>query len=246
MKTFRAELHIHSVLSPCAAIEMIPPIIVSEALQREINLIAITDHNQTANIQAVQVAAEGTGLTVLPGMELQTKEEVHSLCLFDSLEQSQAFQSIVDAHLPDIKNNPEFFGEQFVVDFSGDFIRNEDQLLIVSCDLSLKEAFQFVTELGGLLIPAHVDRVKFGLLPVLGLVPTDIPLDSLEISRHITPKQAQEQYPQLKNYQLIQGGDVHFPDEFLGANQFIMENPTIHELHQALQHHNGRSVSVLA
>ncbi|MHB8808372.1 MAG: PHP domain-containing protein [Anaerolineaceae bacterium] len=246
MKTFRAELHIHSVLSPCAAIEMIPPIIVSEALQHEINLIAITDHNQTANIRAVQIAADGTGLAVLPGMELQTKEEVHSLCLFDSLEQSQIFQSIVDAHLPAIKNNPEFFGEQFVVDFTGDFVRSEEQLLIVSCDLSLKEAFQIVSDLGGLLIPAHVDRVKFGLLPVLGLVPTDIPLDTLEISRHITPQQAKEQYPQLKKYQLIQGGDVHFPDEFLGANRFNMENPTIYELRQALQHQNGRSASVLS
>ena len=224
---------------------MIPPIIVSEALQHEINLIAITDHNQTANIQAVQIAANGTGLAVLPGMELQTKEEVHSLCLFDSLEQSQAFQSIVDAHLPAIKNNPDFFGEQFVVDFSGDFVRSEEQLLIVSCNLSLKEAFQIVSDLGGLLIPAHVDRVKFGLLPMLGFVPTDIPLDTLEISRHITPQQVREQYPQLKNYQLIQGGDVHFPDEFLGANYFNMESPTIHELRQAMQHQNGRSVSIL-
>lgn len=246
MKTFRAELHIHSVLSPCAAIEMIPPIIVSAALQHEINLIAITDHNQTANIQAVQIAAEETGLTVLPGMELQTKEEVHSLCLFDSLEQSQAFQKIVSAHLPDIKNNPEFFGEQFVVDFSGDFIRSEEQLLIVSCNLSLTEAFEIVSDLGGLLIPAHVDRVKFGLLPVLGLVPTDIPLNTLEISRHITPQQAVEQYPQLKKYQLIQGGDVHHPDEFLGANCFKVESPTIYELRQALQHLNGRSVAVLS
>ncbi len=99
MKTFRAELHIHTVLSPCASVEMIPPIIVSEALQHGINLIAITDHNHTANIRAVQIAAEGTGLTVLPGMELQTREEVHSLCLFVSNEESQALQKIVDAHL---------------------------------------------------------------------------------------------------------------------------------------------------
>lgn len=244
MKTFRAELHIHTVLSPCASVEMIPPIIVSEALQHGINLIAITDHNHTANIRAVQIAAEGTGLTVLPGMELQTREEVHSLCLFDSIEQSQAFQKIVDAHLPELKNNPDFFGEQFVVDFSGDFIRREEQLLIISCDLPLKEACQIVADLGGLLIPAHVDRVKFGLLPVLGLVPTDITLDALEISRHITPQQAREQYPQLKKYRLIQGGDVHFPEEFLGANYFHIEKPSINELRMAMQHLNGRSAAI--
>jgi hypothetical protein len=246
LKTFRAELHIHSVLSPCAAVEMIPPIIVSAALQHEINLIAITDHNQVANVQAVQKAAEGSGLTVLPGMELQTKEEVHSLCLFDTLEQSQAFQKIVSAHLPPLKNNPEFFGEQFVVDFSGEFIRNEEQLLIVSSDLSLTEAFKIVTGLGGLFIPAHVDRVKFGLLPVLGMVPTDIPLHCLEISRHVSPALAIQLYPQLKHHVLIQGGDVHHPDEFLGATCFNMEEPTIHEIKQAMQHQNGRSVSIFS
>ncbi|HOJ01347.1 MAG TPA: PHP domain-containing protein [Anaerolineaceae bacterium] len=246
MKTYRAELHIHSVLSPCAAVEMIPPIIVSEALRHGIDLIAITDHNHTANIEAVQKAASGTGLVVLPGMELQTKEEVHSLCLFDTLEQSQAFQKLVDAHLPAIKNNPDFFGEQFVVDASGDYIRSEEQLLIVSCGLSLKEAYQAVADLAGLLIPAHVDRMKFGLLPVLGLVPTDIPLTALEISRHITPSQAVQQYPQLKNFSLLQGGDVHHPDEYLGANLVSIEKPTIRELKLALQGADGRKVAFLA
>jgi len=245
LKTYRAELHIHTVLSPCAAVEMIPPIIVATALQDGIDLIAITDHNHTANIAAVQKAAEGTGLIVLPGIELQTKEEVHSLCLFDTLEQSQAFQTILSAHLPPLKNNVEFFGEQFVVDYSGDFIRREEQLLIISCDLSLTQAFEIITDLGGLLIPAHIERVKFGLLPVLGLVPTDIPLTALEISRHITPAQAIQQYPQLKQYQLIRGGDVHHPDDFLGANLFTMEKPSIYEIKQAFQHLNGRYVSLL-
>ena len=225
---------------------MIPPIIVAEAQKCEIDLIAITDHNHTANIQAVKKAAEGTGLTVLPGMELQTKEEVHSLCLFDTIKQAEVFQEIINKHLPPIQNNPDFFGEQFVVDPTGDFIRRESQLLIVSCDLSLKEAYQIVHTLGGLFIPAHINRVKFGLLPVLGFVPDDIPLHTLEISRHITPQKAIEQYPYLQNYQLIQGGDVHFPNDFLGANLFQLEEPTIAEIRQALKHQNGRNITVLS
>ena len=225
---------------------MIPPIIVAEAFEKHIDLIAITDHNHSANIEAVQQAAAGTPLTVLPGMELQTKEEVHSLCLFDSLEQSRAFQTIVDQHLPALKNNPEFFGEQYVVDASGDFIRNEEQLLIISCDLSLKEAFSIVTDIGGLFIPAHINRTKFGLLPVLGLVPTDIELIALEISRHITPQAACELYPQLNDYPLLIGGDAHLPDQFLGANQFFIQEPCISELRMALQHQQGRDFSLLS
>ncbi|HZW04812.1 MAG TPA: PHP domain-containing protein, partial [Anaerolineaceae bacterium] len=91
MKDFRAELHVHTVLSACAEIEMLPPLIVEEALAKGIDVIAITDHNTTGNVAAVQRAALGINLTVLPGMELQTREEVHVLCLFDTLDQAEAF-----------------------------------------------------------------------------------------------------------------------------------------------------------
>ncbi len=127
MNKFRADLHVHTVLSPCAEVEMIPPLIVREALERGIRLIAITDHNATGNIRAVMEAAQGTDLTILPGMELQTHEEVHLLCLFDTIEQAEIWQKVVDSVLPDRSNNPEFFGEQFIVDASGDFIRREER-----------------------------------------------------------------------------------------------------------------------
>src|SRR5574338_1657491 len=127
--TIRAELHVHTCLSPCAEVEMIPPLIVREAVERGIHLIAITDHNTTANIGGVIEAARGSGLTVLPGIEIQTREEVHSLCLFDTLEQAQAFDEWLRAGMAPFKNRPEYFGEQFVVDSTGDFIRREEQLL---------------------------------------------------------------------------------------------------------------------
>src|SRR5690606_28170914 len=138
MRTFRAELHVHTVLSPCAEVEMIPPLIVEEALDAGIQILAITDHNASANVWAVQKAAAGSGLAVLPGMEVQTVEEVHVLCLFETLAQLSAWQEQVDEALPDIKNNIEFFGEQFVVDETGDFIRREERLLITSTQLSLE------------------------------------------------------------------------------------------------------------
>ena len=118
---------------------MIPPLIVQEALARGINLIAITDHNSSANVGAVQQAARGTSLTILPGMELQTREEVHVLCLFDTLAQLGDWQAVVDSHLPPLQNNIEYFGEQFVVDETGEFLRRETQLLLTSANLSLEE-----------------------------------------------------------------------------------------------------------
>lgn len=243
MRTFIAELHVHTVLSPCAEVEMIPPLIVQEALDLGINLIAITDHNATANVRAVQKAAAGSGLTVLAGMELQTREEVHLLCLFDTVGQAEDWQSTVNVYLPAMLNNAEFFGEQFVVDENGDFVRDETQLLITSADLTLHQAVEGVRALGGMVIPAHVNRAAFSLIANLGLVPTDVPFDALEISRHLSLDEAPKKFPQLKGYPLIQSGDVHRLDEFLGKNVFKVEAPTVAELKRALAGEGGRSLS---
>ncbi len=212
---------------------MIPPLIVQAALDMNINLIAITDHNASANVEAVQKAAAGSMLQVLPGMELQTREEVHLLCLFDTLEQLKDWQALVDAGLPDLKNDPDHFGEQFVVDETGDFIRREERMLLVSTDLSIEEACQKVNALGGLAIPAHVDRSAFGLLANLGLVPPGLPVPALEISRRLKPDEASAQFPQVRGFPLIRSGDVHRLEEFLGANRFELEAASIGELRKA-------------
>ncbi len=221
---------------------MIPPLIVQEALDQGITMIAITDHNASANVRAVQQAAEGSDLVVLPGMELQTREEVHMLCLFDTIEQLEAWQATVDVFMPGLANNPEFYGDQFVVDENGDYVRTESQLLITSANLSLHEAVDAVHALGGMVIPAHVNRNTFSLLTNLGLVPTDVHFDALEISRHLSPAEAPVKFPQLRGYPLIQSGDVHRLDEFLGRNVFKVESPTVAELKLALAQQAGRSM----
>ncbi len=233
---FRADLHVHTVLSPCAGVEMIPPLIVQAALAKSITLIAITDHNSTANAGAVMTAAQGSDLTVLPGMELQTREEIHLICLFDTLEQAAAWQAFVNAHAPPLRNDAERIGEQFVVDATGAFIRREERMLIASVNLSLEQAQQAVNDLGGWCFPAHVDRRAYGLLPVLGLVPPGF--DVLELSRFITPTEARQRFPQIGALPLIQNGDVHYLDEFLGATVFELHAPTVSDLRDAIYQGN--------
>ena len=113
-------------------------------------------------------------------MEVQTREEVHILCLFDTIEQMSAWQASVDRFLPDTANNPDYFGEQFVVDELGEFIRREERLLLNSVDLSFEQVVQQVNLIGGLAIPAHVDRTAFGLLANLGMVPVDVRIGKME------------------------------------------------------------------
>ncbi|MCZ2127372.1 MAG: hypothetical protein LC099_06310 [Anaerolineales bacterium] len=244
MRTFRADLHVHTVLSPCAEVEMIPPLIVQEALDRRIDIIAVSDHNASANVWAVQKAAQGSGLTVLPGMEVQSREEVHLLCLFASLSDLELWQRQIDSSLPDELNSAEHFGEQYLVDERGEYVRSEPRLLLTCVEFSIEEILERVAALGGLVIPAHVDRATFGLLPTLGFLADWWNFPALEISRHITPQILREKFPSARGHPLVQNGDVHRLDEFLGATLFRMEAPTLAEIRQALKGIGRRQIEL--
>jgi PHP family Zn ribbon phosphoesterase len=244
MKRFRADLHVHTVLSPCAEVEMIPPLIVQRALEQRIELIAITDHNASANVGSVQKASEGSGLTVLPGMEVQSREDVHLLTIFETLDALKTWQKEVDSALPDKQNNADLFGEQFVVDATGEFIRNEPRLLLTSTHFSIDEIFERVSELGGIVIPAHVERITYGLLPTLGLISEKWNIAALEISRRSTPEKLAEAFPAVMKYPLIQSGDVHQLDQFLGSTVFTLLSPTIMEISMAFRKVSGRGVCI--
>jgi 3',5'-nucleoside bisphosphate phosphatase len=244
MKPFRADLHVHTVLSPCAEVEMIPPLIVQSALEKKIDLIAITDHNASANVRAVQQAADGTRLTVLPGMEVQSREDVHLLTLFETMDVLEIWQAQVDDALPNLPNDTDYFGEQFLVDETGDFIRSESRLLLNSTDFSIDEIFRRVTGLGGIVIPAHVERSSYGLFPSLGLISDEWKVLALEISRHTTPDKVAVTFPATRRYPLIQSGDVHRLDEFLGTTVFTLNSPTLMEMRMAFNTIDGRSVCI--
>lgn len=244
-RAYTADLHVHTVLSPCAAVEMIPPLIVQQALERGLDLIAITDHNASANAGAVQRAAAGTSLTVLPGMELQTREEVHLLCLFDTQEQVSAWQEAVDARMPPVENVPELFGDQFVVDETGALLHRESRMLAGSVVMRLDEAVGEVHRLGGLAIPAHVDRPTYSLSASLGFPPPGLLVDALEISPNTTPVAARQRFPWLADYPLVQNGDVHHLDDFAATTVFALAAPTIEEIRLALREQDARSCTIV-
>ncbi len=234
MIRFRADLHVHTVLSPCASRDMLPKQIVESAFEHEINLIAITDHNASQNAEAVIQVAEEEGLLVLPGMELETIEEIHALCLFDTLEQLRSLQAVVDQYLPDQMNNEEVFGPQFIVDRDGNTLSTEKRMLLAPVQISIQKASQIVNNLGGLFIPAHINREAYGLLPRLGGVPIDMDVEILEISRHADKATLISHFPELVNYHLIKNGDVHYLEDFLGESVFAAEDSTLSAIRQGL------------
>ncbi len=246
LREYRADLHIHTVLSADAEVEMIPPLIVAEAVVKGLSLIAITDHNTTGNAWAVMEAARGSGLTVLPGMELQTREEVELLCIFDTQEQAEAWQSYVDRHLPPLENDAEHFGPQYLVDAEGDFVAEDTKMRQMPALLGLEEAAQAVHHLGGVVIPAHVDRPAKGLFPVLGVWPSGLKADAVEISPNLRPSQARTRFPSLPSLPIICDSDAHWLD-WIGHAMTIFElaaAPSVAELRLAFRASAGRRVYV--
>jgi PHP family Zn ribbon phosphoesterase len=245
LRSLLVDLHLHTVLSACAEIEMIPPLIVRRACELGLDVIAVTDHNCAANVEAVSRAAEGTGLAVLPGMEVQTREEVHMLCLFDTLDQVMAWQQVVFAALPDARNNKEVFGAQLVVSARGKCRYIEERLLATSAALSVEQVADRVTSLGGICIPAHVDRPSYSILSNLGFVPPTLRIAGIEITRLTTPRKYIQLCPALSHYGLIVNGDAHRLAEMGARTRVLVEAPTVSELSMALAGLGGRETRVL-
>ncbi len=236
-REYRADLHIHTVLSACAEVEMIPPLIVDAARRKGLDLIAITDHNATTNVAAVMEAARGTDLTVLPGMEFQSQEEVELLCIFDDLEQAARWQAEVTAHLLPLKNDPDRFGPQFVVDAQGDFVEEATAFYQGPAQIPLADAADRVRALGGLIVPAHIERPTKGLLGVLGLWPPNLAVDAASLRPGVRPSEARRRHPFLEDIPLITCSDAHWLDA-VGQVMTIftlMGPPGVSELRRALQ-----------
>jgi PHP family Zn ribbon phosphoesterase len=233
-------------LSPCAEIEMIPPLIVQRALELSLGMIAVTDHHCAANVRAVIDAARHTGLVVLAGMEVQTREEVHMLCLFDTPEQDDQWQGAVWAALPRISNNAALFGEQYVVDGTGEYMYTEDRMLATSTSMSVEQVVAGVNGMGGMCLPAHIDRPSYSLLSNLGFVPSGLAIAGVELSHLTTPQKIVQLFPQLASYGMIMGGDAHRLAEMAALTQVQVEAATVSELRLALAAQGGRSCDILA
>ena len=141
-----SDLHIHSCLSPCANDDMTPANICGMAALKGLQMIAVTDHNTARNLPTVKKCCDAYGLLMIPGMEITTKEEVHLLGYFETVEEAMEFSEFLRIHLPKQKNRPAFFGNQLVMDEDDNVIAEEDALLIGATDLSLAELTRLIRE----------------------------------------------------------------------------------------------------
>ncbi|MEW6724202.1 MAG: PHP domain-containing protein [Bacillota bacterium] len=243
MRQYPADLHIHSVLSPCADRRMTPRQIVERVREQGTEIIALTDHNASANVGAMLGAAPEYGVTVIPGMEVQSREDAHLICLFPDLDTLAEWQAMVDERLPRLRNRPEYFGEQWQMDAADQRLGVEERLLLTGVGLTVTEIFTRVRALGGICFPAHLDRPANSLLSILGFLPPELGIGTAEISYRVTPAEFCEKFRELDGVTMISASDAHRPEELTPAKvSLLMEAPTWAELVQALAGRNGRGV----
>jgi PHP family Zn ribbon phosphoesterase len=244
LRSFKGDLHIHSCLSPCGELEMSPRAIVEKSLEKGLDLIAVCDHNSAENVGATIRAGRQRGLAVLAGIEISSKEEVHSLALFDGEEQALRMQELLYRHMRGT-NRPELFGDQVVANEFDEVEGFNDRLLIGAVQLDLQEIVRVVHQFGGLSIASHVDRPSFSILSQLGFFPDDVELDGVEISRHTTLEKAKAGIPGLERFAVVSFSDAHFPEDIGNpCSCFLMDAPSVEEIRMALRKEGGRKVVV--
>ena len=241
LREFHADLHIHTCLSPCASLDLSPRNIVDRAKFQGLDVIAITDHNTAKNVQVVMRLGEKGGIKVIPGMEVQSREEIHLLTLFPDWPATASWAEEVFRSLPEMNNDPLIFGDQPIVDEDGNILEFESRLLLNSLRLSAEEIIRLVAGKGGLTIPSHFDRGSFSLLSQLGFIPPNMPLEALEVSR------SRNSYPEgvwregPRTLPLIASSDAHRPEEIgSGRTIFLMAEAALDELRLAFGNREGR------
>lgn len=238
---FKADLHIHTCLSPCADLSMGPGAIVARALSRDLDVIGVCDHNSAENVPGVLRAAQERNLRVLPGMEVTSKEEVHILAMFDRLDQALEWQELVYRRLPG-RNAPEVFGLQPVVNRDHEVVGFNERLLAGATELSVEDVVAGIHALEGLAIASHVDREAFGIIGQLGFIPAGLELDALELSPNISPEQGRQRFAQYA-LPFLQFSDAHCLED-IGkvATFFRIHEATTAEIRKALRGAQGRRI----
>ena len=189
---------------------MTPGNIVGMAAVKGLDVIAVTDHNSCKNCPAVQKLAEAYGVLAIPGMEINTSEEVHAVCLFPRLDQAMDFDAYVYDRLMKFPNREAVFGKQQICNEEDQVIGTEPNLLISSVDISFDQLWDRVRSFGGVMFPAHVEKSANSLIANLGFVPPDSRFRTAELKDLKKLHEVRRQNPYLETCRIISNYDAHY------------------------------------
>ncbi len=203
------DLHIHSCLSPCADNDMTPNNIVNMAKLANLTMIALTDHNSTKNCKAAVEIGKKVGVLVIPGMELCTIEEVHVVCLFPTIEKAETFEAALSQKRIRVRNRPEIFGDQIIMDELDREIGREEFLLVNAINISIGEVTHLVKEYAGAAFPAHIDKGSYSVLSSLGEIPPEAEFKTVEVFRKQNVEKLLKEHKKLSKMSILFNSDAH-------------------------------------
>lgn len=214
------DFHIHTALSPCGDDDMTPNNIVNMAVLKGLDAIAITDHNTAKNVPACIECAKDKPLVVIPGMEIETAEEIHMLALFDNTDALMHLDRIVSENLPGIKNREDIFGEQIIYDSNDNSIGREENMLVTATALDIAAAAGIVRQLGGVAIPAHIDKSSYSIVSNLGFIPDEQEFSAVEVKDPLKIDKLSKSN-KLDKYLIIHNSDAHYLWDIHEKNFFV-------------------------
>jgi PHP family Zn ribbon phosphoesterase len=239
----RADLHIHTCLSPCANLSMTPRAVVERSASLGIDVIAICDHNSVENAGVTQALANKKGITAIPGIEITSAEEVHILGLFRDMKSAEEMQTMVYESLQPGENDEDRFGMQVVANEDDEVMGFNRRLLIGATGLSVNTIVDLIRGLGGLAIASHIDREGFGIIGQLGFIPQEIEFDALEISPLIMLSEAVKAFSNYRHIPWVTSSDAHALEEIgRRTTGLVMHHSAFEELALALRGTAGRKV----
>ncbi|MBN1997645.1 PHP domain-containing protein [candidate division KSB1 bacterium] len=242
---YKADLHIHTVLSACAELSMGPRDIAEKASAVGMDIIAVTDHNSAENVAAVVQAAESVALMVIPGIEVYVREEAHLICLFENMDKINNFQDFIYSVLQEGENDVSWFGSQYVCNSHNDILAENKKMLSMPLKTSMEKVCDRVAQQDGIVYPAHIDRKSFSILRVLGFIPDNLPFSAIEISQPLDVAKQQLRFLSNTKYTIIRASDAHDIDHVGSAfTSFYIQRPVFSELVLALQGRDGRKCAV--
>jgi len=216
---FYYDLHIHSCLSPCGDEDMTPNNIVNMSIIKELDVIAITDHNSIKNCRAAINAAKGTKLLVLAGMEIQTLEDVHLIVLFPDIDYAEKFDDAISEYRFNFPHKAEKFGDQMILDEKDQLIGYEKYTLMLSMGISIDKAIDMAIKYNGIAFPAHINRPSNSVIANLGFIPENWPIGAVEIFRQKENRSLVEEYS--KKYKIVSNSDAHYLKDISEAENFM-------------------------
>jgi len=231
MGIIKADMHIHTCLSPCAEVSASPKRVVERAYRCGLTMIFITDHNAMDNAEAAMRAAVNfEGFRVYPGMEITSREEAHTLALFENIEDASSTQEAIHNYLPDAMGEREY-KEQVIANEYDEVEGYCKKSLFSSVDMNIKDIINTVHKNNGLAIAAHIDRQSFSVISQLGFIPEDLKYDALEISPNMQIDSAKSFFKEYAGkFNFVKGSDSHALDwignvytQFTGDNNSFFD-----------------------